>query len=269
MIIADYHLHSSFSEDSETPMADQVEAGMAAGLEELCFTEHMDMDYPETPELPAGSFDLDTDAYLEEFRKCREEYGDRIRMKFGVETGLQPQILEENAKYVRSYPFDFVIASQHLCHGQDPYYPSFFEGRDQDAAMRDFFQCTLDSVSAYSDYDVFGHLDYMNRYLPHGNYRYSDHAEIIDAILEEIVRRGKGLDVNTKALYAGRGFTNPSLEILRRFRELGGEIITFGSDAHKPDQMGYGFDQAQEIARAAGFDAYCTFTKRKPEFHKL
>lgn len=118
-IRADFHLHSSFSGDSKAPMGEMVERGIALGLGQMCFTEHMDFDFPVSEGIPKGFFEVNTDAYLYELLRCRAVYGDRIKLCFGVELGLQAYLAEVQEGYVNSFPFDFIIGSSHLCNGKD------------------------------------------------------------------------------------------------------------------------------------------------------
>lgn len=269
-IIADYHMHSEHSGDSTAPMRSMIESSIQNGLSEICFTEHMDLDYPDGPDNPAGCFEIDADAYRADFLKCKEEYKDRIDLHFGIELGLQPHITSENAEFLSKYPFEFVIGSNHLCHGQDPYYPSYYEGRPYDAAIEEFFACTLENIKCFHDFDVLGHLDYIVRYIPKPyDYNFEKFSDIIDEILKILISESKGLDVNTKSFQSGMNEPNPCGGILARFYELGGRIITFGSDAHKPEHVAYSFERARQTALKAGFTSYCTFASRKPVFHDL
>lgn len=270
-ITADYHMHSSYSGDSDAPMETMILSGMALGMERMCFTEHMDMDYVYSAQETEGCFDLDTRAYREGVQKCRDAYGDRIWIGFGVEMGLQPHLGEAMKQYVRSYDFDFVIGSSHLCNRKDPYYPEFFRGRDQQEAYREYFEATLENIRQFDDFDVYGHLDYVVRYGPEKDrsYTYAQYADVLDAILELLVSKGKGMEINTGAIPHGLRELNPCTDILKRYRELGGEIITVGSDAHGPGRIGQGFDLAADFLRACGYKYYTVFEKRQPQFMEL
>ena len=128
-ITADFHMHSSHSGDGNTPMEEMIRQALNTGLTHLCFTEHQDFDYPASPDLPPDYFLLDTDAYRQELISVQEQYKDQIQVGFGVELGLQPHLTTKLQQYVKSWPFDFIIASSHVCNGQDPYYPAFYKGR--------------------------------------------------------------------------------------------------------------------------------------------
>ena len=268
---ADLHMHSSFSGDSDTPMDEMIRAGLSRGLTHICFTEHMDLDYPVSSETPPGFFELDGDAYRRAFLGCRENWGEHIGLLFGVELGLQPHLAQANARFARSYEFDMIIGSSHVCHGKDPYYPSFFEGRSQEEAYREYFASILENIRVFSEFDVYGHLDYVVRYGPRREqgYSYAAYRELFDAILTMLIQKGKGIELNTGGLSGGLREPHPCLEVLRRYRELGGEILTVGSDAHTPDRVGGFFDRAREILEACGFRYYTVFEKRKPVFIPL
>lgn len=270
MIITDFHTHSSNSGDSNTPMYQQIESAIEKGLKYLCITEHLDLDYPKMPREEI-SFDLDTIKYYEEYCKNKEKYASKINLLFGVELGLQPHLANTYEKYVKDWPFDFIIGSSHLCDGCDIYYPSFYEGKDEAACYLRYFESELENINSFSDFDVYGHLDYIVRYGPNKDkyYSYSKYKDIIDEILCKLVDLGKGIEINTKAFKSGMAHPNPCEDILKRYLELGGEIITIGSDAHSPEFISSEFNRAESILKECGFKAYCYFKKRKPYFIDL
>lgn len=272
-VTADYHMHSSFSGDSRSPMEEMILAAINKGLSRICFTEHQDFDYPVTdPDTtPEGMFELNPDAYLYDLLKYKEKYADQITVCFGVELGLQPQVSKMNAAFAKAHDYDFIIASSHICHGRDPYYPYFYEGRKQEEAYLEYFESILENLKLYSNFDVYGHLDYVVRYGPDKDkgYSYEQYKSILDAILQKLIDSGKGIEVNTGGLLRGIRDLNPCQGILRRYKELGGEIITVGSDAHVPENVAYSFDRAAEALSACDFSYYCTFEKRTPTFHKI
>jgi histidinol-phosphatase (PHP family) len=268
MILGDFHLHSDFSEDSKTPMEEQIEAGIAAGLKYMCFTEHMDKDWPADD---GALFDLDTDAYYDHYRVCREKYADRIDLRFGVEYGFQPHLVGHNREYAVKYPFDFIIGSLHLMDGMDVYYPESFAGMSEKEAYNRYFECLLESVCLFDEYDVLGHIDYIVRYGPNKNreYHYRDHEEVLEEILRQVIKRGKGIELNTAGFRKLGDEPNPSSEILKRYHELGGEIITIGSDAHRSVNVAGDFDRAGKLLKELGYEHYCIYKDRKPEFLDL
>ncbi len=270
---ADFHMHTHHSGDSDAPMEMMIEKALQKSLSSICITEHMDMEYPVTEDIPEGTYDLDTESYMSEIRVFQDKYAGLINIGFGVELGLQPQIVFQNEQFVKKYPFDFVIGSNHLCHGKDPYYSYYYENRSEKEAFTEFFESTLENIQLFDDFDVLGHLDYIVRYAPslNRNYNYKTYSDLIDEILKTLIDKGKGLDVNSKSLYSepSLGDTNPSRDVLLRFHELGGEILTFGSDAHKPEHVALGFDTAVELVKSCGFKYYTTFSQRDPKYIKL
>ena len=270
-ITADFHLHTSFSGDSDTPMEEMILRGIGLGLNEMCFTEHNDFDYPVSPSEPEGFFELNPDAFLCEFLKLRDKYTSRIHLRFGAEIGLQPHLAQRNSAFAKAHDYDFIIGSSHLCHGKDPYYPSFYESRSQEDAYREYFESILENLSVYSDFDVYGHLDYVVRYGPKKDegYSYKMYQEVFDEILKRIVDMKKGIELNTAGLAKGLREPNPCAAVLKRYRELGGEIVTGGSDAHAPGQIAHAFGQACEILKECGFGYYATYKKRKPIYHAI
>ena len=168
-------------------------------------------------------------------------------------------------------PFDFVIVSSHLVHGYDPYYPEFFEGRKEFLCYMEYFESILENISAYDGFDVYGHIDYVVRYGPNKNreYSYGRYKDILDEILKKLISMGKGIELNTGGYHYGLGEPNPCTAVIRRYRELGGEIITIGADAHTPDKIACAFDKAASVLEACGFRYYTIFKDRKPEFISL
>lgn len=271
MIQADSHLHSSFSGDSDTPMEEMVLQGISQKLDTLCFTEHNDFDYPDSPDLRGEVFLLNVDSYLYDLARLKEKYAGKIRLLFGVELGLQPQVMRQNAIFAKSHEFDFIIGSTHISHGRDPYYPDFFEGRDDEEAYMEYFESVLENIKKFSNFDVCGHLDYVVRYgrAKDTGYSRQKYGDILDAILRELLDKGKGIELNTGGIKSGMQDFHPCADILRRYRELGGEIVTVGSDSHDAREIAAHFDRAAEVLKACGFEYYCVFEKRSPEFHRL
>lgn len=233
----------------------------------LCFTDHIDWDYP----VPDLTFDFDVSSYIKEITSLQEKYGDRIRILKGVELGLQPHLGSRYAKLLRDYSFDFAIGSQHLVGKYDPYYPEAFEGRSDMEVYREYFEDALENVRAFHGFDSFGHLDYVIRYGREKPTRYTYRAfsDVIDEILKELVKSNIALEVNTCGFRKGLGAPNPSPDIIRRYRQLGGTLVTIGSDAHKPSYLGYDFDIACDILKNCGFTHFCWFEKHIPHFEKL
>lgn len=264
---SDFHIHTSFSADSDAPMSSMIEEGIRRGLTTMCFTEHLDYDY-----IADGmEFVVDTCAYRKELERCRSLYGEKIELLFGIELGLKPSLADRLTDYLNKWDFDFVIGSSHTVHDADPYYPSFYEGRREKDCYLEYFQTIPENLAAFSDLDTYGHLDYVVRYGPNKNryYSYEKYRDVLDEALRSIIHHGVGLELNTAGYKYGLGAPNPHPDVLRRYRELGGEIITVGSDGHAPEHLAYDFHKVRDLLLSSGFHYYTIFRKRKPEFIKL
>jgi len=251
-------------------MEQQIEKGIELGLEELCFTEHMDLDYPKE----YGDFTLSVEDYFNKVTEMQHKYGDRIKIYKGVEFGLAPHLGERYQKLADQYDFDFIIGSTHVYDNLDPYYSTYWEGRTEQRGTMMYFERVLENIQNYNDYDTLGHIDYIIRYqgrkedpdrdrkLLFDNYSYSEYGDILDEILKHIIYQGKALEVNAAGYRYGLGAPNPQYSTLARYKELGGELITIGSDAHKPEFLAYSYDRVEALLKEIGFRYYATYHKR-------
>lgn len=259
----DFHMHSRVSFDGHDTGEALARAALERGLKEICFTDHMDYD----PLGKMGKLDFDTAAYNAEYDHL-EIPGLTIRR--GMEFGMDIHNVEQFKKDLQRRPFDFVLGSIHFVEDLDVYYPEFWEGKTVWEAERSCLEATLECIQLHKDYDVLAHLTYIAKTHPHPSPRpvpFEDHREIIDEILRQLAIRGKGLEMNTSGVDRCGGFL-PTADYFRRFKELGGEIVTVGSDAHRCDRVGQYTFEACEILKEI-FGHVCTFADRKPIFHKL
>ena len=276
MIRSDSHVHTSFSTDSDTPMEMMLQAARDKGLHSVCFTDHMDYGYPGQEKEPVFLFEP-ADYFLELQRLQSVSALPDIR--FGIELGLRPDITKRCRKLTDEWPFDFVIGSTHMVDGWDPYYPEYWEGRTEREGLRRYYEATLENLQSGFNFDVYGHIDYIIRYTPtQKEYRsrgvlceeYMDSVlassfDIIDEILRILIQSGRGIEINTAGLKYGLGHPNPHERILKRYRELGGELLSVGSDAHRPEHLAYEFDKVPELLLSCGFRYYTEYRQRKPE----
>lgn len=280
MIESDNHVHTYFSTDSEASMESMVQAAQNMGFSSLCFTDHMDYDFPtETGEL---EFIFEPEPYFEEISALRQKYSG-ISLRAGVELGLKLGVLEKAQNLTQSYPFDFVIGSTHLIDDMDPYYPSYWESYGEERGILRYYEVTLENLSFGFDFDVYGHLDYILRYCPtvkkamekkqdlESFYRrvLSVHEELLREILSSLIQKGKGLEVNTAGFKCGLGHPNPHETLISCYKELGGEILSIGSDAHAPEHLGFAFQNIPTLLSQIGFSSYTEFHQRKPVFRNL
>jgi histidinol-phosphatase (PHP family) len=268
MIIADYHVHSHFSSDSKATMDEMIEKAITLGMNKICFTDHMDYDFPPESGLP---FVFNPDEYFKELQEKKEKYKDQIKVLKGIELGLQPYLSERYSNLLKAYDFDFAIGSSHLVNKIDPYQSKYWEDKTEEEGIYSYFQCIIENVKSNVDFHVYGHLDYVVRYAPNKNqnYSYKKYADIIDEMLKTIIHSGKGIEINTSGFKYGLGFAHPQTDLIERYKELGGELITIGSDGHKPEHLGYDFPKAEQLLLSIGFKYYATFENKKPIFEKL
>lgn len=264
---ADFHMHTGFSTDADVNPEEMVKKAIAIGLQTICFTDHNDMDYPGEE----NEFRLDVETYFLEMQKLQEQYKNKIDIRIGVELGLQPHLGEYHREFVKAHPYDFVIGSVHVIGGKDPYYPVFFEGKSDAEAYRQTFEETLVNIKNNADFDVLGHIDYIVRYGKHqaAEYSYAENADILDEILKYLICNGKGIELNTAGYKYGLDFCHPHPDIIKRYHELGGEIITIGSDGHRPEHIAYDFYKIKEVLKSCNVKYYTEFKNRKPIFKQL
>ena len=263
----DFHVHSDFSSDSHTPMESMIRQGIRLGLPGICFTEHMDLDFPDG-EL---SFLTDLPSYKQKFSELKGRYQGQIELFYGLELGMQPHLKKELPQLAHSDTFDFLIGSAHLIDRMDPYDKLYFQGKSEQEAYLHYFEVLLENLKTFSCFDTCGHIDYVVRYGPNTNqyYSYNKYCDILDEILKVLITKGIALECNTAGFKYGLGHPNPTEEILIRYRELGGEILTLGSDGHAPEHLAYDFDKIGNLLQNCGFRYYTIFKNRKPEFVKL
>lgn len=279
-IIADTHLHSDFSSDGKNSMSEMVQSAIEKGLNTIAFTDHLDFDYPVCPNPETGKTEifkqLNANEYRTAIEKLRSETKNKLQILIGIETGLQPNssVHDKTKNFTDILKPDFIIASTHCVCGQvlAPY--SFFKGKTQEEAYRKYLEDVLTNLSMTNNYDTAAHLDFAERYYPTGNVedkllKYTQFADIIDEILRTLIRKDKALEINTAGIRYGLNVLHPSLEILMRYKKLGGELITVGSDAHNVNDIAADFETAMQYLQEADFDAYCIFKNRKPEFIPL
>lgn len=263
----DNHIHSNFSGDSDMEPNCACQKAVELGLSGLVFTDHVDYDFPDFDE----NFLIDLDQYFKYFKELQDNWKNKLDISIGIEMGYQPHVIDQINETLNKYPFEFIINSVHIIDYLDPYKGQYYIGKTQKEAYERYLEEVLRSINAYDNYDVIGHIGYIARY---GNYedkalRYNDYAEILDKILKAIIEKGKGIELNTSGLRTDLHSSIPGLDIFKRYFELGGEIITIGSDAHHTDHLGHSFKEATQCLKEIGFKYVTHFKERKPVFEKL
>jgi len=267
-VFVDSHVHSNYSDDSTMRPEEAVDTALALGLKGVAFTDHYDLDFPDNQFL----FEFDTSKRAAHIKALREHYGPEVEILNGIELGVQPHVLDKSADIIHSHHFDFVICSVHAVDGfalADP--DGFYEDKTKEQAYRRYLEEIYQIIKSFDDFDVIGHLGYVRRYGPYEikSMPLKIYDDILDTILKWLIERGKGIEVNVSGYAYRLGTAIPDVDIVKRFRELGGEIITLGSDAHDPAHIGKSFKQGLSILERAGFDYVNYFKDRKPAFVSL
>lgn len=278
-MLADYHVHSEFSDDSVYPLDQVCQDAIKRNLDELCFTDHVDYgvkpdhDHPELARLEDGQpvLNVDYERYFPAVAAAQERYADELTVRCGLEFGVQPHTIPQfealRARWERE--LDFIILSIHQVDDQEFWTGDFQRGRSQQEYNDAYYEALLEVVEHYQGYSVLGHLDLIKRYDPAGIYPFERNRDVIAAILKRAIADGKGIEVNTSSFRYGLADLQPCTEILALYRDLGGRIITIGSDSHKPDHLGAYIRCIQKRLVALGYDSFCTFKHGDPQFHPL
>lgn len=259
----DYHIHSNFSADCETPMEDTIKQAIAKGYTDICFTEHIDYDYPD----PTIEFELDISRYSEKIQEMNIVYGDAIQIHKGVEIGLQPHLLSRYEQLMNEETFDFVLCSIHTVQKQGLHARDLFKGRTVEEAFRLYYEDLLYCVQRFTNYDVLAHIDLVKRYTDKAS---ADQClDLIEKIFKTIIPQGKGIEINTSSYRYGLQYSMPSSDILALYKSCGGSIITLGSDSHVSETIGYKFEESIALLKDLGFDTIATYENRKPTYHRI
>lgn len=265
----DSHVHTNISHDGISTINEYIAHAKNIGVDEITFTEHYD-DYTD---IKTNLKILNVLHYYQEYNYTKR-IDRNFKTNFGIEFGLQPneRTRKKLEDLIRFYPLDFVIGSSHItCKKDIAKDNSFFDGLSRQEAYLKYFNEVLENIKLYNEFDVYGHLDYIVRY---GNYDlkridYKEFMDILDEILINLIKKDKGIEINTSGIRYGLKSVHPNFEILKRYKELGGKIITIGSDAHKTSDLASHFSLAYNLLEEAGFDSVATYHNRIPEFTKI
>lgn len=259
-MLADYHVHSYFSEDTDCPMENEIRKAIEIGLDELCFTEHVDYGIPTVDQ-------CDYDSYFEEFFRMKEKYKNQIKLKAGIEFGVQVHTVPEYEEAFKKYPFDFVLLSFHQVDDKEFWRQDFQKGKTQEEYNRKYYEEILEVAKIYKNYSVIAHMDVIKRYDLQGEYPFEKIKDQIRQIFEVIIPDGKGIEINTSSRAYKLKSLMPSREILELYHEMGGEVITIGSDSHNEERIGEDVQEMQNLLREIGFKGIYTFNQMQPVFH--
>ncbi|MBC8535301.1 histidinol-phosphatase HisJ family protein [Feifania hominis] len=255
-------MHTEESFDGSYKADDMLRAAVTAGMRAVALTDHCDLGSPAFYD----PFDIDVKRQRRKYDAVAPLFADRLDVRFGLELGQPNQQPEKAEQILRETEFDFVIGSLHNLRGERDFYFLDYHSLDVPALLSRYFDELIEMVE--QDFDVLGHLSYPWRYLSEAGMKqpWENYEEQIRLIYRRLIETGRGIEINTSGLRMSMGVTMPDLPLVRLYRELGGEIVTIGSDAHEPAHVGSGIRRGAALAREAGFSHIALYRGRKPQF---
>ncbi|KNF09493.1 histidinol-phosphatase HisK [Gottschalkia purinilytica] len=264
----DYHVHSMFSGDCKYTMEEMVLAAIDKNIKSLSFTDHIDYDYGSGNYSSEINFVFNTEDYMKEFKKIKNNYKNQIEILSGVELGMQPHLVDKIHELLPLDIFDFILMSVHTVKRQDLHEGEFFENKSAIKSYEEYYEDLYTCLDKFDNFDIVGHLNLIDRYSKYLNesVKFEDYKEIISEVLKKIISKGKGIEINTSGIRYGMESFLPNLDILKLYKSLGGEIITFGSDSHKPEDIGFAYNDVIKLLKELDFKYLTIFKNRKKQF---
>ncbi len=264
MVLFDNHNHSQFSFDGKiTSVEKAARMALSNGIGGVAFTDHCDYFVPEMKatyeNLVPETFDID--AQQKEIDRVQtvldsETGGQAVKLLKGIEVGMHEDCHDRIRQTLDSNNFDQIIASVHYLDGTDPFYGGYYEGKDWKEAYGHYLETIHQEMLWLKDFDILGHYDYVVRYAPYPqtSLLYRDFSDILDEMFRYLIHEGKALEINTKSYQNHNGReVGIDTDVLARYREMGGEIISLGSDSHAPERVGHNFTRTAALLKSAGF----------------
>lgn len=280
MNLIDCHTHTQYSMDSDADIVQMIERARELGLSAYAITDHCECNfwYPqEHYSAEEAVFAHDYFNYQQDFEnsvtavnKLKEKYTN-FNLICGVEMGQAMLDIEVAEKIAGDPRLDFVIASVHQIKNEQDFYYIDCKNMtiDEIYNLLERYFLEIYDLCKWGKFDILGHLTYCIRYMKMRdgiNPDLSRYNEIIAESFRELAQKGKGIEINTSGIRQGCGNPFPSLEYVKLFRDMGGEVISIGSDAHNINDLGANIADCTEIAKTAGFRHLCCFKKRLPHF---
>jgi len=266
----DCHIHSDFSFDGRMTPNEACQAALHsnARLEGIAFVDHLDLDYPGYEDII-----IDYNKYTSTMKAFQNDLKGNLAIIIGSEVGIQPDTLSKTCEIIGSLELDYILGSVHIIDHMDPGVEGYYDGKTSKECYSRYLQELVFLIRNFEYFDIMGHFDYIIRYAPYKDrsIKYRNHADIFDQIFRDLINRGKGFEINTGSYrdQIGRPAPEFDIDILRRYKELGGELICLGSDSHKPEYIGYKFDFFKEIIKKAGINQLVHFIKHRPVFEQI
>lgn len=259
--ILDMHVHTDNSHDGNHSTMFLCERAEMAGMRAIAFTDHIEIDLYEK-----GNFERTARQSFFEVTKARSAFRGKLIVCTGIELGQAIYDLPTADALLRRIPYDFVLGSLHNLEHVDDFAFLAYTEETVEPILRLYFEEII-RLCEWGGFDCLSHLTYPLRYIV-GEHKMSvdlrHFSDQIDTILHLLIDNGKALEINTSGLRQPLGETMPGKDILLRYRELGGELITIGSDAHFAAHLGMGITEGMALAEACGFRYVALYQQREP-----
>ena len=266
----DCHTHCYYSHDSKENPINSINQAINLGLEYLAFTDHCDKDCLFVDAYKNKIRQIDLPSYFNEINALKEQFKNKIEIGVGIECGFMTQAKPIYEDILKTYSTDIIINSVHLVDFIDCYYREYFEKKTKEEAYLNYIKSIRSSLDVPYQYDTVAHIGYVSRKAIYEDkmFKYSDFRDEIDDILKTIILKGKALEINSHAETTG-DISLPNSEIIKRYFELGGELITFGSDAHISSKICYMYNDISQMLKNIGFKYVFKYLSHKPIACKL
>ena len=262
--MVDNHVHSKFSPDSDMSIDFICNRGIELGFNAIAITDHMDHDFLD------GSYSFEPHLYHKTLFAAKEQFNDKIKLIVGVEEGYQPHVIDQIISDFSIIKPDFIICTNHSVDGIDLSLPNFYIGKSRVQAFTRYLETILESILKMPSFDTIAHIGYIRRYAPYGenSLTYLEFKDYFDAIFKALIEKGKAFEINTSGVNS-YGFLMPETDIIKAYIDLGGELITLGSDAHLPSGIGFKFNYVVDILKGFGLKHLTHYVDRKPCFEPI
>jgi len=262
--MVDNHIHSNFSPDSKMSTEFICNRGIELGYSSIAITDHMDHDFLD------GSYSFEPHSYHKAMFAAKAEFAGKINLIVGVEEGYQPHVIDEIISDFSIIKPDFIICTNHSVDEIDLSLPDFYVGKNRVQAFTRYLETVHESILKMPEFDTLAHIGYIRRYAPYGenSLTYAEFKDFYDEIFKALIEKGKALEINTSGLRT-YGFLMPETDIIKAYIDMGGELITLGSDAHHPLGIGFKFDYVVDILKSFGLKYLTHFNERKACFENI
>ncbi len=265
--IVDLHTHTDSSQDGNHPVDFMAQTAADNGIQTVAFTDHCEVDV-----LFSAGFDKRVERSFTEVSRAKKEFEGKIEILRGIELAEAHYEPELSENILKNHSYDVVIGSLHNLRNKPDFYDfESFDGMDVQALMNEYFDEILDLLQ-WGNFDILAHITYPFRYIYNLLGYVEDinkYSSKVDEILKLCAEKDKALEINMGGLKYPINLPSPNIDTIKRYKELGGKLISVGSDSHYAERIGFGIPNAYEIAKEAGFKSVTIFRERKIFEHPI